>query len=91
MADYTLLMNFRLLLLFELASLSSDNAFTFGAKGLRFKTHAGQLVHSVANDSTPLQHFSKGIALSGCNDAEMGPVNSLHATAYHREYEERFD
>ena len=34
---------------------------------------------------------SKGAALPGCNDAEMGPANSLHASAYYSEYNERFD
>ena len=26
-----------------------------------------------------------------CNDAEMGPANLLHASAYYSEYNERFD
>ena len=34
---------------------------------------------------------SKEAALFGRNDAEMGPVNSLHASAYYIEYNERFD
>ena len=34
---------------------------------------------------------SKGAALRGRNDAEMGPANSLHASAYYSEYNERFD
>ena len=34
---------------------------------------------------------SKGAVLPGHNDAEMGPANSLHATAYYSEYNERFD
>ena len=34
---------------------------------------------------------SKGAVLPGCNDAEMGPANSLHASAYYSEYNERFD
>ena len=34
---------------------------------------------------------SKGAVLPGRNDAEMGPANSLHASAYYSEYNERFD
>ena len=34
---------------------------------------------------------SKEAALPGRNDAEMGPANSLHASAYYSEYNERFD
>ena len=34
---------------------------------------------------------SNGAVLPGRNDAEMGPANSLHASAYHSEYNERFD
>ena len=35
--------------------------------------------------------FSKGAGLPGHNDAEMGPANSFHASAYYSEYNERFD
>ena len=34
---------------------------------------------------------SKGAVLHGRNDAEMGPANSLHASAYYSEYNERLD
>ena len=34
---------------------------------------------------------SKEAALPGRNDAEMGPANSLHASAYYSEYNKRFD
>ena len=34
---------------------------------------------------------SKEAVLPGRNDAEMGPANSLHASAYYSEYNERFD
>ena len=37
----------------------SGNAFIFGAGGLRFKSWAGQIEHSVANGSPPLRHFFK--------------------------------
>ena len=33
----------------------------------------------------------KGTVLPGRNDAEMGPANSLHASAHYSEYNERFD
>ena len=36
---------------------SSGNAFVSGAGGLRFKSQAGQIGHSVANGSPPLRHF----------------------------------
>ena len=36
-------------------------------------------------------HVSKKAVLPGSNDAEMGPANSLHVSAYHSEYYERFD
>ena len=38
-------------------SWSSGNAFVSGAGGLRFKSRAGQIGHSVANGSPPLRHF----------------------------------
>ena len=41
----------------EPASWSSGNAFVSGAGGLRFKSRAGQVGHSVANGSPPLRHF----------------------------------
>ena len=34
---------------------------------------------------------SNGAVLPGRNDAEMGPANSLHASAYYSGYNERFD
>ena len=34
---------------------------------------------------------SKEAVFPGCNDAETGPANSLHASAYYSEYNERFD
>ena len=41
----------------ELASWSSGNALISGAGGLRFKSWTGQIGHSVANGSPPLQHL----------------------------------
>ena len=74
------------------ASWSSGNAFVSGAGGRRFKSRAGQFEHSVANGSPPLQHFfEKSCVARRRNDAEMDPANSLHASAYYREYNERFD
>ena len=43
----------------EKASWSSGNAFVSGAGGLRFKSRAGQIGHSVANGSPPLRRFFK--------------------------------
>ena len=34
---------------------------------------------------------AKGAVLPGRNDAEMGPTNSLQASAYYSDYHERFD
>ena len=34
---------------------------------------------------------SKGAVLPGHNDAEMGPANSLHVSAYYSKYNEGFD
>ena len=34
---------------------------------------------------------SKGAVLLGRNDAEIGPANSLHASAEYFEYKEKFD
>ena len=34
---------------------------------------------------------SKGAVLPGRNDAEMGPANSLHASAYYSDNNEKFD
>ena len=35
--------------------------FVSGAGGMRFKSRAGQIAHSVANGSLPLRHFLKGV------------------------------
>ena len=83
----------------------TGNAFVSGAGGLRFKSQAGQIGHSVANGSPPLRKSdtvlptarhrcdisSKEAVLPGRNDAEMGPANSLHASAYYSDYTKRFD
>ena len=39
------------------ARWSSGNAFVTGVGGLRFKSRADQIEHSVANGSPPLRHF----------------------------------
>ena len=45
----------------------------FGAGGLRFKTGAGQIGHSVANSSPPLLHFFERRYIACRRDnAEMG-------------------
>ena len=64
------------------ASWSSGNAFVSGAGGLRFKSRAGQIAHSVANGSPPLPYFFDwSCGARRRNDAEMGPANFLHASA----------
>ena len=50
---------FRWINFFLPASWSSGNAFVSGAGGLRFKSQAGQIGHSIANGSPPLRHFFK--------------------------------
>ena len=74
------------------ASWSSGNAFVSGVWGLRFKSRAGQIGHSVANSSPPLRHFLEWSCVAHRrNDAEMSPANSLHTLAYYSEYNERFN
>ena len=46
-----------LMIILKPASWSSGNAFVSGAGGQRFESRAGQIRHSVANGSPPLQHF----------------------------------
>ena len=70
---------------------SSGNTFASGSGGLRFKSRAGQIGRSVANGSPLLRYFFKGAVLFRRNDAEMGPANSLHASAQYSEYNKRFD
>ena len=76
---------------YHFRSWSSGNAFVSGAEGLRFKSRAGQIGHSVANGSHRCDISSKGAVLPGRYDAEMGPANSLQASAYYSECNERFD
>ena len=61
---------------FIFSSWSSGNAFVSGAGGLRFKSDA---VLPTARHRCNIS--SKGAVLSGRNDAEMGPANSLQALA----------
>ena len=75
-------------------SWSSANAFLSGVGGQKFKSRTGQIERSVANDSPPLRYFFERSCVAndgGRNDAEMGPANSFHASAYYIEYNERFD
>ena len=39
----------------------------------------------------PCDISSKRVVLPGRNDADMGPTNSLHASAHYSEYNERLD
>ena len=59
------------------ASWSSGKAFVSGVGGLRFKSRAGLIGYSVARCDISL----KEAELLWCNDAVMGPTNSLHASA----------
>ena len=67
--------------------------FVSGTGGLRFKSRAGQIGLTVVLPTA--RHrcniSPKGALLPGRNDAEMRSVNSLHASAYYSEYNERFD
>ena len=62
-------------------SRSSGNAFVSEVEGWRFKSRAGQIRHSVANGSLRCDISIKEVVLPWRNDAEMGPANSLHASA----------
>ena len=56
-------------------------AFVSETGGRRLKSRAGQIGHSVANDSPSVRLLSKGTVLRGRNDAETGPANAVHALA----------
>ena len=72
------------------SSWSSGNTFVSRAGGLRFKSRAGQIGHSVANGLLPQRQFFERSWVARRNDAEIGPANSLHASAYYTEYNEAF-
>ena len=58
---------------------TSNNAFVSRAESLWFKSQNGQIEHSVATSLPPLRHFfERSYAARRCNDAEIGPVNSLY-------------
>ena len=64
----------------DLTSLSLEQ------EGQRFKSRASHIEHSVANSSTPLQHFFKRSFVAQAQeqgDAEMGPTKSSHALEYY--------
>ena len=65
--------------------------FCSGVESLSFKSLAGQIGHNVTNGSPPLQYFFKGAAFPRRNKKEIDPADSLHASAYYSEYNERFD
>ena len=66
----------------QLRSSGHANVFVSGAGGLRFKSRAGQIGHSVANGSPPLRHFFERSCVAHRRiDAEMGPANSLHTSS----------
>ena len=60
-------------------------------EGLRFKSRAGQMGHSVANGCCNIS-LKRAAVLTGRNFVLIiGPANSLHVSAYYSEYNERFD
>ena len=61
----------------------------FGVGGLRFKSWGVQIRHSVAHRSPLLQHFFGWSCITGAQYAEMGPGNSLIASAKQSEYNKR--
>ena len=71
----------------------NGNAFFSGARGLMFKSRASQIGHSVAicrSSGHRCDISAKATEWPRCNDAEMGPANSLHSSAKYSEYNERF-
>ena len=73
------------------ASWSSGNAFVSGAVGLKFRSRARQIGTVLPTARHRCNISSNGAELPKRNDAEMGPANSLHASAYYSEYNERFN
>ena len=73
------------------ASWSSGNAFVSRAGGLRFKSPPVKSDTVLPTAGHRCDIPSKGAVLPVSNDAEMGPANSLHASAYYSKYNERFD
>ena len=59
----------------------SGYAFISGAVGLRFISRAGQLETVLPTARYRCNISSKGAVLPGRNDAQIGPVNSLQASA----------
>ena len=71
----------------DLISLSLER------EGLRFKSRASHIEHSVANSSTPLQDFFKRSCVAQVQehgDAEMGPTKSSHVLQRITEYYSRY-
>ena len=64
-----------------LVSWSDGNAFVSEAEGLKFKSRANQIGHSVANGSPPLVQYLDSCVACRHKDAEMGPTNSLDISA----------
>ena len=60
-------------------SWSSGNAFVCEAGGLRFKSRADQIGHSVANGSPPLQYFFERRCVAQAQWCGDGPAKSFHA------------
>ena len=68
-------------------SWSSGIAFVFGVEGLRFKSRAGQIGHSVTFGSPPLrQFFERRCVAYRRNNPEMSPASLLHVSAQYAKY-----
>ena len=66
------------------SSWSSSNAFVSRAWGLRFNFWAGQIEHTIANNSPPLWHFFQRCCVAQeqwHREPEVGLANSLHTSA----------
>ena len=63
---------------------SSGNALVSGVGGLRFKSWVCKSDIMLPTACHRCSISSKGAVLLGCNDAEVGPADSLHASAYFR-------
>ena len=70
---------------------TSGNALVSEAGGLKFKSRTGKSITVFPTARHRCDISSKVAVLPGHNDAEMGPANSLHASAYYSDYNQKFD
>ena len=73
------------------ASKSNCNAFVSGAGGLRLKSRASQIGHSVANGSPRLRHFFKRSYVARAQWHGDGPRQLVTRFGVLQQYNERFD